>query len=173
MRTLIVLLVVLAPAAAAAAPPEPGPEYAKLAPLVGNFATEGESIASPLGPAEKCAGTISSEWYEGHFAVLRHVAMKCSISGENRGLNVITYKPSAKAYTLYVIGDKGSSTFGNGTIFGDTLQMIWPVLMNGKEYKIRGTAKGLGTDKLVWREEYSEDGKSWKAFYHSIETRTK
>jgi len=31
----------------------------------------------------------------------------------------------------------------------------------------------LGTDRFAWTQEYSEDGRTWKAYFHSTDTRTK
>ena len=155
------------------ATPKPGAEHAKLAALVGTWTTEGQSMDSPLGPGEKWSGKIVTEWFEGRFAVVRHGQGKGSVSGESRSLDVLTYDAAAKGYTWYGIDNQGSTGLGKGSITGDTLTMVWDVPSKGKTYKVRGTLKGLGTDKFTWTQEYSEDGKTWKAYLHSTDTRAK
>ena len=84
-----------------------------------------------------------------------------------------TYDAVAKTYTWYSIDNQGTSGLGKGSIAGDTLTMTWEVPVKGKTYKIRGTLKGLGTDKFIWTQEYTEDGKTWKAYFHSTDTKSK
>ena len=46
-------------------------------------------------------------------------------------------------------------------------------MVQGKIYQIRGTMKGLGTDRVSYVQEYSEDGKVWTQYCHSTGTRVK
>ena len=43
----------------------------------------------------------------------------------------------------------------------------------GKTYTIRDTMTDLGTDRMSYVQEYSEDGKVWTAYFHSTGTRVK
>jgi len=157
-----------------AQPPKPGPEHQKLAGLVGNWTTEGEMTENPFGPAEKYSGTITSEWFSGNFAVVRHTDVKYSVSGEIHSLDVIAYDRTAKTYTWYSVDDQGGGgDLGKASISGDVLTAVWEFQFKGKAYKARGTLKGLGSDRLTWVEEYSEDGTVWKAIAHSTDTRVK
>ena len=152
--------------------PKPGAEHAKLGALIGNWTTEGQSMDSPFGPGEKSSGKIVTEWFDGHFAVVGHVQGRGSVSGESRSLTVLAHD-AATGYTWYSSTIKVSRGLGKGSISGDTMTMAWDMPLKGKTYKMRGTLKGLGTDKFTWTQEYSEDGKTWKAFFHSTDTRTK
>ena len=159
--------------AQAAKPPKPGPEHQKLAALLGAWTTQGEARESPFGPADKWSGTIKSEWWAGHFAVVRHLEEQSSVRGESRSLDVLTYDATAKGYTWFYLDSQGGSGLAKGTIAGDALTVVFDVPVDGKVYKLRGTLKGLGADTLTWDAEYSEDGKAWKAFSHSTDTRVK
>jgi len=176
---LIVLLLMLAVPCLAfgqaqtAQPPKPGPEHQRLAALVGTWTTQGEAGESPFGPAEKWSGTIKSEWWAGSFAVVRHLEEKSSVGGEIRSLDVLTYDTTAKGYTWYYLDNQGGSGLAKGAIAGDVLTVVFDVPVKGKIYKLRGTLKGLGADILRWDVEYSEDGKVWKAYSHSTDTRVK
>jgi hypothetical protein len=154
-------------------PSKPGPEHAKLAALMGNWTTAGQSTENPFGPAETWSGKISSEWFPGRFAIVRHVEGKGSVAGDVRSLDVITYDAPAKAYTWYGIDNLGTTALGKGQVTGDTLTVVWETAVKGKPYKIRGTLKGLGADRLTWVSEYSENGKVWKAYFRSTDTKSK
>lgn len=154
-------------------PPKPGPEHQKLAAFVGNWTSEGEIAENPFGPAEKWSGKIRAEWFSGNFAVVRHEDFRGSVSGENHALSVIAYDGAAKTYTWYGVDNFGGTSLGKTSISGDVATIVWEANAKGKTYKIRGTLKGLGSDKLAWVAEYSEDGKTWKAFMHCTDTRVK
>jgi len=177
MKKVMALVLGLAAGASftrAQTPPNPGPEYAKLAGFIGNWTTEGTSTASPFGPGEKCGGgRITSEWFDGRFAVVRHAQMTCATRGNVRELDVITYDAAAKNYTWYAIDGQGTTAMGKGSISGDTLTMVWEVPAKGKVFKIRGRLKGLGTDKFAWAQEYSDDGKMWTPYVRATDVRLK
>jgi len=154
-------------------PPTPGPEHQKLAGLVGSWTSEGEASANPFGPAEKWSAKITSEWFSGSFAVVRHVEGKGTVSDESRALDVIAYDATAKSYTWYEIDSTGSTGLAKSVISGDSLTVVWDVQAKGKSYKSRGTLKGLGSDRLTFAMEYSADGKTWTPFFHSTDTRVK
>ena len=59
------------------------------------------------------------------------------------------------------------------SISGDVLTAVWEIQEKGKAYKMRATLKGLGSDRLTYVQEYSEDGTAWKTYYHSTDTRVK
>ena len=135
---------------------------------------EGEATENPFGPAEKWSGKITSEWFSGNFAVVRHTDEKYSVSGEIHGLDVIAYDRTAKSFTWYDVDNQGGGgDLAKASISGDVLTAVWEFQAKGKTYKIRGTLKGLGSDRLTWVQEYSEDGTVWKTFVHSTDTRVK
>jgi hypothetical protein len=47
------------------------------------------------------------------------------------------------------------------------------VMVQGKTYTIRSTMTGLGSDRLSYVQEYSEDEKLWTPYFHSTGTRVK
>lgn len=130
-------------------------------------------MKTSFGSPEKFSGKIVSEWMPGHFAIVRHVDGKWSVGGEVHSLEVITYDAGAKAYNWYSFDSKGTTLVGKTFIEGDTLTAIWEFAVNGKFYRVRGTLKGLGSDKLIWAQEYSDDGKTWKAHYRSTDAKSK
>src|SRR5271154_2915231 len=77
--------------AAWAQPRITGPDAEKMTGLVGDWTSEGEAVASPLGPAATQSITIKGKWFPGGFAVVRHLDGKKSLSGEYHGLQILTY----------------------------------------------------------------------------------
>ncbi len=180
MRYISILMLILAATCLAlgqgtsAQPPKPGPEHQKLAGLVGNWTTEGEATESPFGPMEKWSGKITSEWFSGNFAVVRHVDEKYSVSGEDRTLEVVAYDGMAKTYTWYAVDSRGWTSLAKASISGDVLTAVWEgQSAKGRTYKIRGTLKGLGSDRLTYIQDYSEDGAVWKTYQRSTDIRYK
>jgi hypothetical protein len=171
---LVLSMLLFAAAAQAQTPaPKPGPEHQKLAGFVGDWDTAGESSESPFGPAQKWSGKITSEWLPGKFAVVRHLEEKYSAGVDVRSLNVMAYDSSAKTYTWYVVNSIGFTALTKATISGDAWTALIEIPVNGKTYKYRGTLRGFGTDKMTYVAEYSEDGKVWKEFSRSTDTRLK
>lgn len=151
--------------------PKPGPEHQKLAGLVGTWTTAGEWVESPFGPGGKWWGSIDSEWFPGQFAVVRRLEEKDSTGVEAKSMNVIAYDKEAASYTWYGINSLGGTYSNKVEITGDALIMKSTAQEKGKTYQIRGTLTGLGTDKLTYVQEYSEDGTVWKHLAHSTDTR--
>ena len=48
--------------------------------------------------------------------------------------------------------------------------MRWPPRVIRRR---RADEAWLGTDRFAWTQKYSEDGRTWKAYFHSTDTRTK
>jgi hypothetical protein len=152
--------------------PKPGPEHQKLAWLVGSWTTAGEWVESPFGPGGKWWGPIASEWFPGQFAVVRRLDEKDSTGVESKSMNVIAYDKQAASYTWYGIDSLGGTNYlSKVEITGDVLIMKNTAQDKGKTYQIRGTLTGLGTDKLTFIQEYSEDGTVWKHLARSTDTR--
>lgn len=103
---------------------KPGPEHKKLAGLVGEWSSVGELSANPFGPAAKWKAKLSTKWYDGQFAVVRHMDGLSSARGKVMALDVIAYDPDAKGYTWYSISSRGSTGIGKVAIEGDTLTAL-------------------------------------------------
>lgn len=152
-------------------PPKPGPEHQKLAALVGSWTTAGEVTENPFGPAEKWSGSFTWKWTPGNFAIIRHFDGRGSVTGENRGIEIISYDNSAKTYTWYGVDNQAWTGLLKANISGNTLTTIYEQQAKGRPYKIRGTLTGIGSDHTNWVSEYSEDGKVWKEYFHATDTR--
>lgn len=153
--------------------PKPGPEYKQLGGLVGNWTSEGAWIDSPFSPAETQLLTVRCTWLPGGFAIERHLDGMKSLSGEDHELQVLTYDPMAKEYLSHWFDNHGGSGVHRVSISDNVLTATAEVMAQGKIYQIRGTMTGLGTDRLSYVQEYSEDGKVWTQYFHSTGTRVK
>jgi Protein of unknown function (DUF1579) len=150
-----------------------GPDYQKMAGLVGDWTSEGQGIDSPFGPAGTQSIKITSRWFPGEFAVVRHLDGTKSASGEYHGLQILTYDKAAKDYPWHWFDNTGSAGVSRVMITDGALIETYESKAQGKTYKIRGRLSGLGSDRLMWVQEYSEDGKVWTPYYHSVDTRVK
>jgi hypothetical protein len=150
-----------------------GPDYQKMAGLVGDWTSEGQGVASPFGPAGTQSFKIKSEWFPGGFAVVRHLDGSKSASGEYHGLQILTFDRTSKDYPWHWFDNTGAAGVSRVAITDNSLIETYELTAQGKTYKIRGRLTGLGSDRLVWVQEYSEDGKVWTPYYHSVDTRAK
>ncbi len=164
---------IAAPQAATFQSPKPGPEHEKLAGLVGTWTTAGECKENPIGPAEKWTGNIRNEWFPGKFAVVRHMEQKGSLTGDAVGMEIVSYDPGARVHTWYGIDSLGWNGLGKGSITKDVLRTTFRFHVKEKTYQVRATVKGLGSDRLAFTLEWSEDGKSWKVACTATDTRVK
>jgi hypothetical protein len=151
----------------------PGPEYQKMAGLIGHRKSTGEQIDSPLGSAQTQAISITSDWFPGGFAVVRHLDGTKSSSGEYHGLQILTHDHVSKDYPWHWFDNSGSAGLSRVSISDDGLIETPESTAKGKTYKVRGKMTGLGTDKISWVQEYSEDGKTWTPYYHSVDKRVR
>jgi hypothetical protein len=150
-----------------------GPEYERLGGLVGNWTSEGAWINSPFSAAETQTLVIKCTWSAGGLAVERHLDGTKSLSGEEHELQVLTYDPVKKGYFSHQSDNHGGAAAQRVSISDNVLTATTLATAQGKVYTIRGTMTGLGTDSLIYVQEYSEDGKSWTPYFHSTATRVK
>jgi hypothetical protein len=151
-----------------------GPEYEQLGGLVGNWTSEGAWIHSPFSVAETQTLVIKCTWSSGGFAVERHLDGRKGRNGEEHELQVLTYDPVKKEYFSHQSdGHGGSPSVQRVSISDNVLTATTLATAQGKVYTIRATMTGLGTDRLSYVQEYSEDGKLWTPYFHSTATRVK
>lgn len=153
--------------------PKPGPEHKKLGVFIGSWITSGEVTENPFGPSEKWEGSFTWEWTPGNFGISRYFEGKGSVTGSNRGIEVIAFDNPGSTYTWYNADNMGGTAVAKASINGDILTAFWETSVKGKKYTIRGTLNGLGSDRTSWLSEYSEDGKTWKPYFRATDIRTK
>jgi len=132
---LVVLLFAVAAQAQTPAP-KPGPEHKKLHVWNGEMTYEGETMATPLGPAQKFTGKQTAKmilgglvqewrWEENHSGVLIH------------GVQLTAYDPVAKNYVFNNYGSDGWMQIGTGTVNGNVWDWSGTVGLGSKQYKMR------------------------------------
>jgi Protein of unknown function (DUF1579) len=130
-----------AAAAPAQAMPKPSAEEEKLIKAFGGkWTVDGNTEASPAGPAEKTAGTESCHKGPGGFSVICDANMKFDRMGPFMGHGVMYWDAEAKNYTGTWCDNLGPcSTQGTGAWDGDKLVFNSEMKMNGQSAKMRQT----------------------------------
>ena len=141
-------------------PPKPGPEHQKLGIWVGNWTYEGETKATPLGPAGKVTGKNTTRPILGDFFV--------EFRGEEKGpggafewVEIDGYDPVAKLFTWNGFQSDGSVYVVTYTLDGTTMTYSGTLQAGGKLVKIRGTCVfAADFNSNVQKTEVSVDGKA-------------
>jgi hypothetical protein len=166
MRTLIALIMAscftgLAYAQQANPPAKPGPELRKLAVYLGQWKSEAESKAGPLGPADKITGRATGEMiFRGFFLEWRWKDQGTTTG--TRGFEILSYDPLNKNYASSSYSDDGSASSGAYVIEGNISTFLGKLVVGGKQYGWRAT-EVFAADLMTFtrKEEISVDGKTW------------
>ena len=155
----------------APAPPKPGPDHQRLAGFVGKWTFEGQSQASPYGPAGKVTSVDTFAWLPGNF-FMEHQWDVNQAGTRIIGREIIGYDSASKAYTSRFFDNFGNSGAIRGTLTGNTWTFTADSVVGGKPLKERGTVVVSG-DTMTSKYEYSTDGSKWLPNFDVKGTRTK
>ena len=165
------LLPLMVPAQAPQAP-QPGPEVKKLDYFVGTWNMEGDSKASPYGPAGKFSGSEHDDWMPGNFFLVAHSAMKVP-GAEEKGLAVMGYDTAQNVYTYHSFGSTGMHVFATGVLEGDTWTWHSEDKMGGKVIKGRYIIKQLSPSSYTIKFDMASDTGEWNTIMEGKATKSK
>jgi uncharacterized protein DUF1579 len=154
--------------------PTPGPEHQKLGYFVGNWTTEGEVKAGPMGPAGKVTSTDTCEWFEGHFAVVCRSEGKTPM-GPSKSLGILAYSADEKVYTYYGVDNTNMvmASVPKGTVQGNTWTYTDEGMMGGKKVKSRVTIKEVSPTAYDFTMELQGADGKWTPMMQARSTKTK
>jgi len=168
--TLATLSILVAPLLAQTPPRTP--EVQRLEAFVGTWTTEGNVEASPMGPARTWKGTLKGDWAPGGFAVIRFDDEKDGSGDAQRTIFLFHFDAKGKTHRAFMVGGDGTGDLGILSFGADSMTWEWDVSApDGKRLALRGTLKPLSGAVRAYEEAYSEDGKTWKVYAHSRDTR--
>jgi hypothetical protein len=147
--------------------PQPAPEIKKLDYFAGNWHTEAEMKASPMGAGGKYTSTDSYDWQKGNFFIVGHVEYKSAI-GDGTELTVMGYDPTKKVYTYDAFNSSGEHQTATGTLEGDT--WTWSAGTDAP-FKWRYIEKLTSPKSFSIRFEVSQDGSTWNAIMEGKSTK--
>ena len=159
-------------AALSAQAPKPAPELKRLDAFVGKWTADGQAMASPYGPAGPVASTDTFEWMAGGFFMVHHWDVKQGAT-PIKGMEVIGYDATSKAYISRFFDNAGNTGTFKGTWQGNTLVWSGETEVAGKPLKERcqmGTPAG---DVWAGKCEYSTDGSKWMPNFESKNRKAK
>ena len=170
----VVLIVLLCSAALPAQGPpmpKPGPEQARLKYFVGEWKTEGDMKASPMGPGGKFSSTDHNTML-GDFYLLMN-SDGSSPMGNFKDVAVISFDPKEKVYTYDGYDSMGMHDMSKGNVSGDTWTYTSEEDMGGKKMQGRFTLKEASPTSFTMKYDMSEDGKTWNTVMEAKATKVK
>ena len=139
--------------------PKPGPEQAKMKYFVGDWKTEADVKAGPMGPGGKYTSTDHAKML-GDFFV--NIVSEGQVAGSNFTSNsMMAYDPKESAYTYDEYNSMGMHDVSKGTVSGDTWTWTSDMDMGGKTMHGRFTMNIVSPTSYTFKYEMSEDGKNW------------
>jgi len=162
MKFVAVLLVgiVCITCAFAQDPPKPAPEVQKIGYFVGNWSTEGDMKAGPMGPGGKVTIQEDGKWMDGNFFVFFHSSFK-STMGDGTGIAVMGYDTQENVYTYDEYNSVGEANHFKGTVEGDTWTWTSEIKMGPQTVKGKFTQKTISPTSYSFKFEMSMDGTTW------------
>jgi hypothetical protein len=165
--------VLLLNAALAQAPvPKPAPDVQKIAYFVGNWSSEGDLKAGPMGPAGRVTIQEEGKWMEGGFFVVFHSTFKGNM-GDGTGIAVMGYDTQDNVYTYDEFNSVGEANHFKGTLEGDTWTWISEMKMGPQTVKGRFTQKIQSPTAYAFKFEMSQDGTNWNTVMDGKSTKNK
>jgi hypothetical protein len=165
---LIVLLLTLAVPCLAfghaqTAPPKPGPEVQRIGYFAGTWNWKGANETT----------TVSCEWFAGGYSLVCRQETT-GATGKFTGLRVMTYDPSGKVYTHYMVTSMGpGGGMATGTVSGTTWLWQWDETASGKPAKHRLTIVEVSPTSYTSKYERSIAGGAWAVIDETTATRVK
>ena len=157
---LVALLLTVASQAQTPAP-KPRPEQKKLHVWNGDWTYEGETMATPLGPADKFTGKVTIRMIlDGFFQ--ENLFEEKHPSGLFHSILITAYDPVNKKYTADSYGSDGSIGIGTVAFDGIVWDSSGTLIVGSKQYKVRGKDV-LSRDlmSIASALEVSPDGSTW------------
>ncbi len=142
--------------------PKPYPELKKLEPLIGEWVSEGEDKATPLGPAGKTSGKASVKWILDGFNMEWQYSYTTGGNQNVAGHETDCYDPLNKTYPGRWFENDGSYTSGAYTPNGNVIMFLGTVITATRKYELRQTYT-FAPDSMsyTYKAEISLDGKTW------------
>ena len=168
------LLTSAIPAADAPQPPKPTPEHRKLGYFVGEWKSEGEVMASALGPGGKTSAHDKCEWFEGGYSVICRGDNQ-SPAGASKSLSVLSYSVMEKVYTYYSTESNGMVMISipRGTLKDGTWTFTDASPMQGQVVKSRVSIKEVSPSQYTFLMEFEDEGSKWMTVMKSTATKFK
>lgn len=140
--------------------PKPGPELKKIGYLAGNWKTEGDMKAGPMGPGGKFSGTDAWEWMEGNFFLVDH-AKYTGPGIASSATAFMGYDADKKVYTYDQFDSMGETVHATGTVEGNTWTWLNEMKVGNQMMKGRYTTVILSPTSYSFKFEVSHDGATW------------
>jgi len=132
----------------------------------GTWKTELHHLQTPYGKAANESFTVRNDcWHSQIFYVCDQI-----IDGTPKALIVFFYNAEEHRFGSFPISASSDNLHpGDVVVSGNTITFPWQINDNGRTIWMRIVNTFKGSDTIDFRQEYSEDGKDWKAMALGVE----
>ena len=142
-----------------AAPPKLGPEHQQLSVFLGNWRTEGQTVAGPGAPSVPIRSSDEYEWLPGGFFLVHfwdgHVG-----DARVHGIEVIGYDATRGRYQTHFFDNEGHSGSEDLIVRDRTWTWVGNQVMGSGWHRCTSVVSEDG-QTMDAHHERSDDGKSW------------
>jgi len=131
----------------------PDPALKRLDIFVGRWNTDGQTWATPSGPAVRINGTDTYEWLPGGFFLLHRVDV-CIGDEEIKTIEIIGYDALSQTFPMHYFDNQGNS----GTYQASVRDGIWTFVGESERSRV---VFSDGGNAITASWEYSGDGLNW------------
>jgi hypothetical protein len=158
----VAVLVLVAGVVLRAQAPKPYPELKKLQPFIGEWVSEGEDKATPLGPAGKTTGKATGKWMLNGFHLEWEYAYTNEANQKFSGREIDCYDPISKTFPARWFENDGSYTSGAYIPNGNVIVFQGTTTNATRKYEFRQTyTYAPDFNSYTYKAEISLDGKVW------------
>ena len=136
---------------------KPGEEEKRISYFAGTWASQGETKASPMGPAGKTSGRETCEWFSGGYHLICR-GEGTSPLGTIKTQSTMGYDSAEKTYTLFMNTSIGDGFFVRGNVNGKVWTWNFENKFEGKLMKGRVTITEETPTSYTFKMEMSSDG---------------
>ena len=176
MKRALVGVVVLLIAAVGlrAQTPKPYPERMKLEPFIGDWVSQGEAKATPLGPAGKITGKASGKWILDGFALQWEYSTTTAEGKVVTGREIDCYDPVTRTFPARWFDTGGAYTDGVYIPNGNVIVFQGTTTEATRKYGFKQTyTYAPDFNSYTYKDEISMDGKTWIPASEAKGTRVK
>ena len=139
---------------------KPGEEEKRLAFFTGTWVSEGETKASPMGPAGKTSGRETCEMFAGGFHLFCRGEATTPM-GSFKTQSTMGYDPEEKTYTFFMNTSMGDGFFVRGNVNGKVWTWNFENKMQGQLVKGRVTITEESPTSQTFKMEMMGQGGQW------------
>ena len=150
--------------------PKHAPELKRLSYFAGDWTSEGDVKASPMGPGGKFTVKDHYEWMKGGFFLVAHGTFEGAM-GSGTAVSYVGYNTEEKVYTFDGYNSIGEAEHLKGTVSGDTWTLTNEEKMGGQVIKGRYSITVTSPTSYTFKFEMAPANSQWSTIMEGTATK--